>query len=163
MEDILAESVNNEMKNVIIGDFNIDLIKSQYSDAMKQKVDFMTKKSDVSETKIDLLFTNEEGVRCVPLPEEQISVHETIAIYVTNKKAKLFSVERIIRSWDDYSKYALMDILQNENWGPWFDGELEDKVMFLNRTLCDAVQNLTQVKCIKGKTSSGSMIGNCVN
>lgn len=161
LEEILTENIDSAMTNVIIGDFNIDLMKSQYSDrlirlmesyALKQKVNFVTRSTDTTETKIDLVFSNDKGVSCVPVTEEQISDHETIAIHITNKSTKLMSVEKTIRSWEYYSKDALMNILQNVNWGIWFQSGLEERVIFLQESLCEAVRCLTHEKSIKVKT-----------
>lgn len=124
LEEILADNVNNTITNVIIGDFNIDLLRSQYGDrlvrlfdsyALKQKVNFITRTTEMSATKIDLVFTNDDGISCAPLPEERISDHETIAVQLTNKNTKLQSVNKTIRSWENYSKEALMEILRNVN------------------------------------------------
>lgn len=126
LEQILSETVDNELTNLVIGDFNIDLIRSQYagrlericaSFALKQKIDFVTRATNISETKIDLVFTNDDRVLCYPLSDEKISDHETIAVQITNRSTKLLAVERQIRCWDGYSKENLISILQNTNWG----------------------------------------------
>lgn len=105
-EELLAENGNSDMTNVIIGDFNIDLERSQYggrllrvlrlceSFALKQKVNFITRRTNNTETKIDLIFSNDDELLCYPLPEEKISDHETIAMHITNKNRKLGSVKK---------------------------------------------------------------------
>lgn len=73
LERFLAESMDNEMTNVLIGNFNIDLTKSPHANrlvrlcesySLKQIVDFFTRSTDTSETKIDLLFTNDDRISC---------------------------------------------------------------------------------------------------
>lgn len=52
-------------------------------------MDFFTRSTDTSETKIDLLFTNDDRISCANLIEERISDHETIAIDIVNRGEKL--------------------------------------------------------------------------
>lgn len=91
LERCLAEITDNEMTNVLIGDFNIDLTKSPYANrlvrlcesySLKQRVDFFTRSTDTSETIIDFFFTNDDRISCANLIEEKISDHETIAICI---------------------------------------------------------------------------------
>lgn len=161
IDEILKENVNGEMMNTIIGDFNIDLMKSPYANrlvklfesyAMRQKVNFITRSTNVSETIIDLCFSNEDRVSCVTLEEEQISDHKTIAVKVKNMEARMLGVERTIRSWENYSKESLMEYLQRVNWGRWYECNADDKVIFINDVLCEAMNNLTIEKTIKVKT-----------
>lgn len=162
-EQILNENVDSEMMNTIIGDFNIDLMKSPYADrlvrlceshAIKQRVNFVTRSTNMSETRIDLCFSNEDRVSCLALEKERISDHETIAGNIRNEASRMLSVERNIRSWENYSKDALMELLQMVNWGRWYECCLEEKVIFMNDVLCEAMNNLTFEKTIKVKTKN---------
>lgn len=161
LERYMAESIDNEMRNVLIGDFNIDLMKSPYANrlvrlcesySLKQKVDFVTRSTDVSDTKIDLIFTNDDRVWCASLPEEKISDHETIAMYIVNNDTKLRGVEKSIRSWENYSKTELMAKLQTVNWGDWYRGDVDERLTFVQEVLCETVSSLTVEKNIKVKT-----------
>lgn len=163
LDQILAQIIDGATMNTLIGDFNIDLMKSQYGNrlinlcesyALKQKVNFITRSTYLSQTKIDLLFTNNDNVSCAPLPEEKISDHETIEVNIINKKSKFRSVEKTIISWENYTPQNLIELLHRVNWGQWFQADIEGRVIFMQEILIEAVRNLTSEKTIKVKTKN---------
>lgn len=161
LEEMLIETIDVSKLNIVMGDFNINanessnesnrLIRTCETYSLKQRVEFETRITNTSRTKIDLVFTNMDKVSCIQLESEKISDHETIAINIKSKGEKIKKVERVIRCWDDYSKENLLSALQNVNWVNWRESGIDDKVAILGDTLVNVVNNLTYEKQIEIK------------
>lgn len=62
-------------------------------------------------------------------------------ISIANRGEKLRSVERTIRSWENYSKGELSDKLQRVNWGEWYQGNVDEKLSFVQEVLYETVNS----------------------
>ena len=161
LTDIMGRCCENINDIVIIGDFNINMnLTSTYSskitelfnaNCMKQIIDFNTRNTATSRTKIDLLFTNSNYIFCKKLDNYQISDHETISFNV--KCDRVYQMRKFVKilSWKNYNKDNLINNLRNGNFGNFSITDLNGKIEMLKNNLTNSMHNLTNEKEVKVK------------
>lgn len=147
--------------NIVFGDFNIDLAKqTTYSDklvklinflGLKQIVNDFTRVTKNSQTKIDLIITNEYSIKSEVLNTFIISDHRTIIINGLKNMITETEFLQEISSWKNYTKIELQSKLSKFNWNLINEYSLKDKTNMFNSLLLEAVNSLVVKKTIKTK------------
>ena len=161
LRSVLDQCCENTDNNILIGDFNINTnVRSTYSIQltellsiynMKQIIDFNTRITENSATKIDLLFTNSNNILCKKMDDFQISDHETILFNIkSDREYQMRKTVKII-SWQNYSKDNLINNLRFCYFGNFKELDLNTKVLLIKNKYSDVMHNLTNEKEVKVK------------
>lgn len=158
LNEIVTEHLKDSDNNLIIGDFNINMnIPSTYSNqlasvfaqmAMIQRIDFNTRVTEHSATKIDLLFANNDQIKIECASEYKISDHETICFQIpTTKYCRMRKYANAV-CWENYSAENLINLLRLCDISSISNIVIENRVQALNDILSEAMQTLTYEKRI---------------
>lgn len=149
IEHMFDKIINLHKLNIIVGDFNVNVdVKNNDSELIEilcekygldQIVNFKTRISKSSETKIDLVLTNEDKkVKTEPLLCDQISDHETIKIVIKCDKQNENRSESVL-SWKNYSKEQLICNLRKCDWSYFYTTNINNKVNILRNNIRNSV------------------------
>ena len=161
LKNLLDQCCENSDNNILIGDFNINVNNTTtYSNqlneifnshCMQQIVDFNTRVTQTSQTKIDLLYTNSNDVTCKKLTNFQISDHETIHFNINiNREFQMRESVKIL-SWSSYNPDALLHFLRYCYFGNFREIDLDSKVELVKNNIINVMHNLITEKEIKVK------------
>ncbi|XP_067637352.1 uncharacterized protein [Eurosta solidaginis] len=152
MGEMLDEYFNENGNNVIIGDFNINMnVKSTYSNqlnqtftsmSMRQLINFNTRITESSQTKIDLLYSNSGDIEIQNLENQRISDHETICIKLPVQKNYKMRVYDNRLCWDNYTEENLLNHLRNYNLAELTNCDIDEKVIIINNILEDVIDTI---------------------
>jgi exonuclease III len=153
MQIWLENNMNVSKMNLIVGDFNIDMVKKDSYSArllqlievfgMKQYINTDTRIENQHKSKIDPVISNDHVSNY-----NNISDHNSIYIDVNNGKNNEFVTKTII-SWKNYSKVKLHDKLNEFDWDYIRNLDLETKANIFCYSLKTSVNELIQNKDIK--------------
>lgn len=156
LTEILLNKYDKSNHNIVVGDFNINMnYTSTYSTklseifsvmGMSQKVEFNTRITNTTETKIDLVYSNSEEIECKNLMDFKISDHETIHFSVKTSKSFKMRMVKKITAWDRYSRENLQNILRSYNFNFYNNLQIDDKVELINNNIVQAMESLTYEK-----------------
>ena len=138
-----GQILNDNADIFLLGDFNIDFsdrygVKTKELDFMakalglSQKIDGFTrsalKNNVLSETKLDLIFTNSEHIKEAKTLDYNISDH--LAVVVTRKKHKCArgNVDFSGRSYRRYDRETFQNNLAESDWAAFYDSNSPDKI-----------------------------------
>lgn len=164
-EEFLDKIVQNNKLILCVGDLNINLNEENTKTKeflmtceryeMGNIVNFNTRITQTSQTKIDVVLTNEKRrMRCVPMNEERITDHETIKISITNKEKTNFNTTQKVYSWKNYNKSQLIENLRNSEWINFERINLNDKIRILQENLENAVSTMVLNVTIKNNSNA---------
>lgn len=160
-EEWCENNLDLSKRNIICGDFNIDLMRKTYQanklqyvidyTGMKQAVNGPTRITDKSETKIDLVITNCD-VEVEVMKEDKISDHATLnirtSLFNTCERSKIF-VNRVV----GYSKDKLIDKLKECDWTNLSTKSVDDKAKILTERLKESMSQFIKKIEIKENES----------
>lgn len=147
------ETINVRKFNLIMGDVNVDMNKEKSLSAKKltqifdkygltQCVNFNTRITEKSETKIDVILTNKcDKICCVPLLSYRISDHESIKIDIMSDSQNIVECEKVM-SWRNYTKESMIENLRKCEWTNFSNSDIDAKVNLLRNNLKTAVAPL---------------------
>lgn len=151
----IGQSLSQNEVNLIVGDFNIDMSKFHgYSKhlrntinelGMMQCVRFATRKTQHSQTMIDLVLTNEYETMVREQENDKISDHATllISVPITTHSIQQPKTFKIIK----YSCDELNGILQKTDWARIKLGNVNEMVDHVDNALMDCVSRFTKNIC----------------
>lgn len=118
--------------NIIMGDFNFDLLKysfygekllkSAYLNGFSQIVKSPTRITDKSQTLIDYIITNDKHLPYKVHLTPKISDHNILSMQIGNKNKNILETFHA-RSWKSYNPDAFKDYLVRTSWN---DGRVSD-------------------------------------
>lgn len=157
--DKLCDSLRFEKSNLLIGDFNIDLLKDTYyakqlkakiNDwGMKQLIKDPTRITKNSKTLIDVVITNNYFVSAKSVLDNKLSDHNNLEIHL-NDKAKI-EKERIDFKVLKYEPDRLNEFLRNLNWDCENEQSVEAKTKTFSENLKKGVDEFTKVVSVNKK------------
>ena len=110
---------------------------------MKQIIDFDTRITETSQTKIDLLFSNSNNITCKTLTNFQISDHETILFKIEcDREYQMRKTIKIV-SWKNYSQDNLVNSLRFCSFESFSEIDLDSKVAMIQNNILETMHNLT--------------------
>lgn len=148
-------------RNIWIGDFNIDLNRSNdtytkkllrliSASGMKQSIHEPTRVTEQSKTLIDLVISNDYNISCKVLNEHRISDHETIEVRICNSSEMEARKDLItVKCWEKYSKEEIERILSGSDWSEWYQLNVAEKTTYLESKLKNAVKELVYEKTVQ--------------
>lgn len=156
IEEVLEECFSETNNNVFVGDFNINLnYQSTYANQitstfatldMVQMIDFNTRITETAQTKIDLLFSNNNEIIVRNLKKHKISDHETILFKLPSTKKYKMRIIETRKCWEIYSKENLINYLRNYDFNQLNNTNCDQTAKILNTTLSNIMSNLVYDK-----------------
>ncbi|XP_067624413.1 uncharacterized protein [Eurosta solidaginis] len=157
----ILEEYFSENENNVIGDFNINVnLQSTYTNqlshtfattSMHQLINFNTRVTETSQTRIDLLYSNSDEIEIKNMENQRISDHETICFNLPVQKRHTMRIYEFRVFCNNYTKENLIALLRNYNFMEANDCDIGLKVQAINSILCDIMGMLTYEKRVQIK------------
>ena len=164
LTEYMEETFDDKKTYVLTGDFNIDMNKdTTYNRKLKrlintngcrQIIDFDTRTTSNTKTKIDLAITNVSDMKCKQNANHVISDHETIILSISKPTSIQKKLTREVIDWTRYSKEALLQNLTAMDWSDFGRMTTEDKVELVMHNTTKAVSSLTSIKTVTISTQN---------
>lgn len=156
--DNLSEVFSYRKSNIILGDFNIDLLKDTcYSKQLKRKIDdwgmkqLITKPTRITEnskTLIDLVITNNCNLKADSVIDNSVSDHNNIEIYLNDRSDNdTIDKFKVLK----YNSDELRLFLNEINWKQKSDQNLEEKTNYFCDNIKKCVVNFTKECSVNNK------------
>lgn len=169
IDEWMKDTFDYEVFNLVLGDFNLDFIKSDfYCCKMKNVFNFYGLKQIVSDptrivktsrTLIDWALTNYHEIKCEVLLSPKIADHSFIKVnlldqgVVVNKQIK-------VKCYKNYSKEKLNANLNEVSWIGFYQKNFDDKCEFLITNLERCLNQLISYKYISDGKKGSSWFNN---
>lgn len=161
-EEFLAKTINFNKIYICVGDLNINLNETNSKTKLfnkicsrfgiKNRVNFDTRITNTSKTKIDVVLTNDiKIINCYIINEERISDHETIGISILHNNNINKKEIKTVYSWKYYNKKQLIDNLRNSEWQNFEILNLDEKINLLKTNLENSVKPMLQLVTIRDR------------
>lgn len=155
-ESWCENKIDHSHKNIICGDFNIDLLKTTgngerikriiHNSGMKQLVTKPTRITNRTRTLIDYVISNVDNINVKVLLNDKISDHSTINFEVKNEVIKR---ENKITKLCGYTKEKFIDKLSKIEWSASIDLNVNEKADFLTDNLKLCISDFVKTVTIK--------------
>lgn len=158
-ENWCENKIDQSQKNIICGDFNIDMLKSDgdknrmtkiiQNIGMKQLVTKPTRITKRTRTLIDYVVSNIENMNVKVLLNEKISDHSTIIFKVKNE---VISREKKFTKLCGYTKELFVDKLLKIDWSRASYLNVNEKADFLTDNLRVCISDFVKTVAIKSNS-----------
>lgn len=170
-DELLTKTIKQNKLFLCVGDLNLNMDDNSNKKVRNFKTmldmhglhyvsDFFTRITHESQTKIDVILTNdEERVKCQIIPNEKISDHETIKINILHEK-KIQNETQMVNSWKNYAKNQLIENLREENWQNFELMNVDEMVEKMRKNLNNAVEPMVRKVLIRPNTNTKTWYDN---